>query len=203
MPAPTSVADNDNYGPVSFKPTTAGYYYWIATFTSNNTDNAGKTGVCGAASEISHVTPLQPDLVTTATNAQLPFGTITDSVVVSGTTPTTTGTLTVTVYGPADSTCATPLGTWTFNNVHNGTYVTDPAYTPTQAGDYKWYASWAGDSNNEPVDEPCGSTSNGSHEVSHVDKAQPDLVTTATNATLPNGTIADAVTLSGATSDAS
>src|SRR5207245_853784 len=151
---------------------------------------AGKTGVCGAASEISHVTPLHPSIMTTATDATLPAGTITDTVVLSGTTATTTGDRTVTVYGPGDTSCLTFLHTWTFTDVHSGSYVTSPAYTPTKARDYRWLAVYDGDANNDPATEACGSTANESDEISTVSPAHPDVVTTATeSAQLPAGTI--------------
>src|SRR5207249_8294300 len=45
-----------NYGPVSFTPTVAGTYKWIAAYSGDNS-NKPATGTCGDAGETSTVTP--------------------------------------------------------------------------------------------------------------------------------------------------
>ena len=62
-----------------------------------------------------------------------------------------TGTITFTVFGPGGepSSCTsggTVVGTAPVAG--NATYGSSAGYTPTQAGDYWWYASYGGDGNN-------------------------------------------------------
>ncbi len=82
------------------------------------------------------------------------------SVLASGSSPT--GTLSFTVFGPqasAPTTCTsggTPVGAGT-TVTGNATYHPSAGFTPTAAGDYWWYASYAGDSNNNPAASTCGS----------------------------------------------
>ena len=75
------------------------------------------------------------------------------------------GSMTFTVYGPADASCSGPVafsGTSTVNG--DGDY-TSPAFTPSQAGDYQWVAGYSGDSANLPADSQCAQASE------HVDTA--------------------------------
>ncbi len=69
------------------------------------------------------------------------------------------GTITFTVFGPGSEpgtcTAGTAVGTATVSG--NGTYYPSAGFTPTAAGDYWWYASYSGDSNNNPAASTCGS----------------------------------------------
>jgi len=71
-----------------------------------------------------------------------------------------TGTITFKVFGPQSSSpvaCGsggTTLGTATVSD--NGTYHPSAAFTPTRAGDYWWYASYSGDTSDDPATSSCG-----------------------------------------------
>jgi hypothetical protein len=80
------------------------------------------------------------------------------SVLSGGASPS--GTITFEVFGPQASppsdcsTGGTTVGTTTVSG--NDTYSPPSGFTPSQAGDYWWYASYDGDSNNNPADSGCG-----------------------------------------------
>ncbi len=66
-------------------------------------------------------------------------------------------TVTFTLYGPDDATCAgTPLlATAPAPYPAGGGPVTSASFTPAQAGTYRWIAAYSGDVNNAPVSGAC------------------------------------------------
>ena len=105
------------------------------------------------AAELSSVSA-SPSISATASAGVTFGGQIHDTATLSaGDVPT--GTITFRLYGPADSTCA---GTPAFTNARavsgNGSYQSIDV-TPTQAGAYRWTASYGGDSNNNSVATVC------------------------------------------------
>jgi hypothetical protein len=95
-----------------------------------------------------------------------------------GTAPT--GTVTFTVYGPDNPTCT---GVPAFTSVNRpltggplAASATSTAFTPTQAGSYRWIAGYSGDANYVPATTPC----NDANETSVVTRASPTVVTQAT-----------------------
>ena len=70
------------------------------------------------------------------------------------------GTITFKVFGPqpsAPTSCGsggTTVGTASVGG--NGTYHPGAGFTPSQTGNYWWYASYGGDSNNHPAASSCG-----------------------------------------------
>ncbi|MDX6275749.1 MAG: hypothetical protein QOJ92_2959 [Frankiales bacterium] len=210
-----TVSGNGDYTTApAYAPASAGTYYWKASY-GGDVNNAPSSEACGALTESSHersvVARAPTSLRTTATDAQLPTGTITDTVTLSGGTATATGDITVGVY--ADSACDTAvLASWTIPASGMGPYTTSPSYTPTKAGTYYWLASYAGDANNLPSAEACGALNEVSHEVSTVTPASTTTLTAAmpSSAVLPaaqvGGTgplVHDTATVSGGTSDIS
>ena len=81
-------------------------------------------------------------------------GQVTDTATLSGAT-NPTGTITFTLFGPDDATCA---GTAAFTSTKtvngNGTYVSDHFSRP-RAGTYRWVAVYSGDANNATVTCPA------------------------------------------------
>src|SRR2546425_168676 len=86
--------------------------------------------------------------------------------------------------------CASALGSATVTG--NGTYPSS-AVTVTQAGRYRWIASYSGDPNNNAVSTSCGDAG----ETSTVNKATPTLTTSATATATAGQTIQDMATLAG------
>src|SRR6185437_15781444 len=84
------------------------------------------------------------------------------------------GTITFSLYGPDDPTCAgTPAYTETVSADHNGNdYATsNSTVTADEAGTWNWTADFANDTNNNPVSSGCG-------EESVTITASPTIVTT-------------------------
>ena len=138
-------------------PTAAGNYYWIASYSGDN-NNVTVTGHCGDAGETSAVTQAETAISTSATNAQLPAGTIHDVATVTGLTANATGTVRFDLYN--NNECAgdtvfsntKPLGVVTAGVAT----VTSASYAPGAAGDYYWIAFYSGDANNLASEGDCG-----------------------------------------------
>jgi len=84
-------------------------------------------------------------------------GTLTDQAAVSGRTTPLPATVDFRLYGPDDALCA---GAPVFEQLGVpypaiGGTVTSAAYTPTQAGTFRWVASFSGDANNPPIPGVC------------------------------------------------
>jgi uncharacterized repeat protein (TIGR01451 family) len=186
---PIAVTQNGSYGPVSFTPGTAGYYYWVATFSSNNTDNAGTSGGCGDRSEISHVAKQHPTISTSATESVTVGGDISDTATLSG-AYSPTGTITFTLF--TDSSCKHAVDYSSTQDVVDSSATSAP-YPTSAAGTYYWIASYSGDANNDPIAGECGDPG----ESSVVNPASPDISTSATPSVTVGGDISDTATVTG------
>lgn len=193
----------------AFTPSAVGTYRWIASY-SGDAKNEAVSGSCNDANESSVVLPTSPTITTDADDtAKLPNDTtIDDTATLSGVTGTAGGTITFKLYGP-DPTPGTPTCT---DGVGGNLVFTSSAVavdgpgtygpvstTVTRAGVYFWIASYSGDDNNSVVSGVCGDV----NETSTVDRASPQISTSATGAQLPGMTsISDTATVTGLTSDA-
>jgi len=171
----------------NFTAQTAGGYRWTASYPGDANNEAAET-VCGAANQSSTVSKASPILSGTASNAAV-GATIHDEVTVSGGF-SPAGEITFKVFGPGDSGCVTPLATKTASIVSG--HATSPNYTTTQAGQFRWTASYPGDANNEAAETACGAV----NQTSTVAKASPGVTALASDAVV-NNAIKDEVTLTG------
>ena len=160
------------YGPTSVTPTTAGTYYWIASYTGDLPNTKSATTACGDTGETSTLPPATPAISTTATAGPVVVTTaLDDTAHLSGTVPEpggvtpAKGTITFTLYGPELSTsvCSTTLATRVVNVSGNGDYVASSgstgtgSLTPIVPGIYNWIAVYSGDLPNDPgVSTACG-----------------------------------------------
>ncbi|MBA2717642.1 MAG: hypothetical protein H0U52_00170 [Chloroflexi bacterium] len=201
---PVAVSGNGSYGPVSFTPTTAGVYYWIATY-SGDAKNAGSTHACGATGEVDTVGKLHPSINTVASASVIVGGTIHDTATLAG-GHAPTGSITFNLYGPDDATCTGDvIFTDSVTVNRNGDYVSD-AFTTTQAGTYRWIANYSGDANNTATANGCNET----NESVIVNKTTPSITTllvsgdhTGANISVALGSMVhDTSALAGATADA-
>src|SRR5205814_341878 len=121
-----------------------------------------------------------------------------DVATLSGATAGATGTITFNVYGPSDTPdCSgAKIGRSAGNESGQGNYQSDDV-TASTAGTYYWTASYSGDMNNLPSDDPCGAKG----ETSVLVKRTTGIVTAATTATIGDA-VHDIATLSGATATA-
>jgi hypothetical protein len=111
---------------------------------------------------------------TASANTSLGAGALTDSATVSGlANPQAGSTVEFKLYGPDDASCSgTPVSTSTKTATVSGSTVTatsDP-FTPTQAGTYRWVASYGGDANNNAKTTAC----NDANESTTVTTPPPD-----------------------------
>ena len=186
-----TVVGNGAYSSGPFTPTAPGPYNFVAAY-SGDANNVAVTSPCGAPNETATVNRANPTIVTTASAPVNVGGTISDSAVLAGGVAPT-GTITFTVFGPANPTCTgTPVFTSSTTVAGNGTY-SSASFTTTLAGTYQFVASYSGDANNNPVVSPCGAP----NESVVVSKANPTIVTTASPTVKSGGSISDTATLAG------
>lgn len=145
----------------AYAPTAAGTYVWRA-FYSGDANNVAVNTACSDPDQGVVVARAATSMVAQALPAgsiRLGQGTLRDEAEVSGLAfQQAGGTLSFRLYGPNDLTCANaPV----FEDL-SVTYPVRPgsvlsaAHTPTQAGVYRWRASYSGDSNNSPATQGCG-----------------------------------------------
>jgi hypothetical protein len=190
-----------NSGP--FTPTAVGTYNWVAVYSGDaNYDPA--TSPCGAPNEASVVTQATPAIVTSATTPVTIGSPISDTATVTGPVGATppTGTVTFTLFGPNDPTCAgaqllvpprvVPLAGGPPPTANSGDF------TPPAPGTYNWVAVYSGDANYTSVTSPCGAP----NEASVVNQAVATIVTSATPVVTIGSPISDTATVTGAASPA-
>ncbi|MGH9279595.1 MAG: hypothetical protein ACRD12_16030, partial [Acidimicrobiales bacterium] len=177
-----------------FTPTAAGTYRWTAAY-SGDAGNTAVTSPCNAPNESVVVTggAATPTLTSQASSGVPLGGQVTDTATLAnGNNPT--GTITFTLYGPDDATCA---GAAVFTNTKtvagNGSVASDP-FTPTAVGTYRWVAAYSGDAGNNAVTSPCNAP-NESVAVTSVTPG-PSLTTQASRGVPVGNQIADVATLS-------
>jgi hypothetical protein len=127
----------------------AGTYYFWAVYAGDD-NNAGNTSSC--SSETVVVDQNSPG----ATTAQslLPN----DAATMTGATSDAGGTLTFSLFAPADATCAgSPALTETVNVNGNDTYnTTNTDFLASAAGTWRWVVEYSGDANNAGFTIACG-----------------------------------------------
>jgi hypothetical protein len=171
----------------SFTPTSAGDYFWIASY-SGDANNKSVSGSCGDQGEKSTVNQKQPSISTVATSGSIGQPIQDTATVSGGTNPT--GTVTFKLY--SNSFCTAPAVFTDTEALDNNGQATSASFTPTAAGNYFWIASYSGDNNNKSVSGSCGDQG----ETSTVDKKTPTLTTSAISGTA-GSPIHDTATLTG------
>ncbi|WP_196279351.1 choice-of-anchor A family protein [Catellatospora vulcania] len=156
--------------------------------------NGGEMHHFPFAATLSCVATPTPDLSTDASGNITLGGQIHDVATLAG-GENPTGTITFTLYGPNDATCTgTAVDTSVATVVGDGEYMSDD-FTPTQAGVYRWIASYSGDDDNAGVTQPC----NAANESVVVGPAvvTPTLTTDASDDITLGGQVSDTATLAG------
>ncbi len=157
-----AVSGDGAYPSSSFTPPGAGSYRWVLSYSGDSNNLAAGPTVCTDPAELVEVrkpsvTPAQPTLSTTVGSATAPLGTpIYDTAhLVGGSSPT--GTVTFSLYGPDDETCAKPpVFTAEVSVSGAGNYPSQP-FVVTAPGTYRWVASYSGDMANAPAGpSSCG-----------------------------------------------
>ena len=108
----------------------------------------------GAAASGTLTVLAAPTIATTASASVTVGGAITDTATLAGGS-SPTGTITFTLFGPNDATCANaPVFTSTVTVNGNGSY-TSSSFTTASAGTYNWIATYNGDANNGAPTSAC------------------------------------------------
>ena len=108
--------------------------------------------------------------------------------------PTPTGTITFTLFGPDNVTCADPPIFTSVHPVNNFQTYFSNLFQTTAVGTYRWVAMYSGDANYAPVSTNC----NDPNESTVVVQAVPTLTTQVSQTSvLPGEPITDTATLSG------
>ncbi len=181
-----------------FTPTAIGTYRWIARY---NGDGAYPpvTSLCNDANEQSVVTRPVARVTTTATPAATIGSPIQDVATVTGPAapaPVPTGTVTFTLFGPDNLTCAgQPIFTSATRPLGGGPppTATSAPFTPTATGSYRWIAAYNGDAVYAPVASAC----NDANETSLIGPSTATIVTSATPSVTIGRSIVDQATVTG------
>jgi alpha-tubulin suppressor-like RCC1 family protein len=143
----------------SYTTTATGTDYWVATYNGDSNNSSVSSSNAGGPVTVSVASP---SISTSQQPTSARVGSsIADQATVSG-GESPTGTVTFKVFGPqptAPTSCAsggTTVGTATVSG--NGTFHPSARFTPSSAGDYWWYVSYGGDSNNNPAGSACGAS---------------------------------------------
>src|SRR5262249_22769267 len=133
-----------------------GRYCWRGEFTATAQGVPNSTDA--SPGECFTVDPAQPAITTSATATAAVGNPISDTATLTGaaTTPLGApagGTITFSLYGPADPNCAGPAVFTTDRAVSgDGTYPTAAqaaaSFTPNAPGTYQWVATYSGDAPN-------------------------------------------------------
>ncbi|MDQ6726001.1 MAG: Ig-like domain repeat protein, partial [Actinomycetota bacterium] len=203
------VNGSGTFGSGSFTPVATGSYRFVVAFTSTTASFPSVTSACGAAGETALVSPATPTITTQVTPpGPVNVGgavTVTDTATVSPVVPpggpVPTGTVTFTVFadGPLAAQCTGLSQTFTVNlapGVAPAATATSPAVPVTQAGTYRFVATYNGDPNFSAVSTACGDA----NENLVVNKLTPAIATATTPAgPVTVGTpLTDTATVSGA-----
>jgi plastocyanin len=178
-----------------FKPSTAGTYYWVDTYSGDANyaaagpypGAAGTTACSSDPLEKSTVDQRQPSISTSATSGLIGNSVQDTATVSNGSNPT--GTVSFTLYSDASCHTAVFTDTETLNN--NGQAVSK-SFTPSSAGNYYWIANYSGDTNNKSASGTCGDQG----ETSTITPKQPAISTSATSG-LIGDSVQDTATVSG------
>ncbi|MCA1683969.1 MAG: hypothetical protein LC708_02425, partial [Actinobacteria bacterium] len=186
------VTGNGSYQSGDFTPAAPGIYRFRATYNGDPNNAATLPTSCTDPAE-QILVPALPTLTTVASGTVPVGGNIHDTATLAGGI-TPTGTITINLYGPTDPNCgAAPLSVSTITVTGNGSYNSTD-FTTTQAGTYRYRASYSGDANNAGVPlTPCSDPA----EDVVVTPLTPLLSTTASGSGPLGGAVSDSAILSG------
>ena len=186
-PAAAAVSGEGEYASGEFTPPEAGVYHWSAHYSDDPENPAANPPADSTCSAISTVSKASPGLTAAASDGDVNTAIHDEATVTGGFSPS--GEVVFRVYGPADTTCLTPLETDAVPLEEGDALSAD--FIPQQAGEFRWTASYEGDANNEAASLPCGSA----NQTSTVGKASPTLAGTATSTVGVGSSITDEVTV--------
>jgi uncharacterized repeat protein (TIGR01451 family) len=143
-----TVNGNGPYRSAPFTPTMAGAYHWIAAYGGDGANAPVGPQACGDVSQAVSV-KVVPTLTTQALGRAAVGDLIAGQATLAG-GAVVTGSITLTLYGPGDTSCTHALSSTTATVSGNGIYGSHP-FTTATPGIYRWVASYSGDALNAPV----------------------------------------------------
>ncbi|MEA2828082.1 MAG: hypothetical protein QOG43_2521 [Actinomycetota bacterium] len=154
------VNGNGYYESSRYTTNAAGNYNWMAVYSGDAANHPSAPTPCNLPSAEVAVAKRIP--VLTATRSWTPPSASDTAVLSSGAGPAgPTGSMTFTLYGPANPTCAGPPITTSSRTVTgNGSYAS-ALFTPTAPGIYQWVATYSGDADNLARSTICSDPANG------------------------------------------
>jgi hypothetical protein len=178
-----TVAGNGTYTSDPFTTTTAGTFYWRASY-SGDANNNPVANACNEPAETVVVSGgggrVTPTLTTQVTPAAATVGqSVVDTATLTGGNAPT-GTITFIAFPPGDTNCTgAPIYSSQVPVNGNGSYVSTPAFVPTAPGQYRFIAGYSGDLLNTGVAGAC----NDPNESTTVTAQPLPSITVAKNAT--------------------
>jgi hypothetical protein len=186
-----AVNDNGSYNSAALMTTAAGTYEWRASYSGDANNNPVGPTSCSDPGESVIVAKFTAALTTTASPSTVVGKPIHDTASFNGLSPT--GTISFQLSGPTDTFCGGPP-VFTADvpiTAGSGSYST-PSFTPTQAGTYRWQASYGGDAENGAI--PISSCLDPEESVV-VTKAVPTLSSSASASVALGGAVSDTATI--------
>jgi hypothetical protein len=138
----------------------AGTWHWTASYSGDSNNNQLLESDCQQETvTVTKGTPI-PKTVPTSGGAQGSV-VLNDTATLSGGATPRTGTVTFSLYGPADPQCQgpKPAYTETVSMSADGSYSTTNTARATIAGTWHWIATYNGDDNNNSVSSACADES--------------------------------------------
>ncbi len=148
------VSGDGRYQSGEFAPSTPGVYRWVASY-SGDSDNEAAAGTCGEAGETVSVSKASVSMSTNASDGVVLGGKVHDEALLSGGS-SPGGSITFTLYGPEDGSCASPpvYASVAVAVSGDGSYQSGE-FVPSAPGVYRWIASYSGDSDDEATAGVC------------------------------------------------
>jgi hypothetical protein len=134
-----------------------------------------------------------PSIAASASAGVTIGGQVTASATLTGEYDPTAGNVTFDLYGPGDASCS---GTAAYSStvpIQSDGTAAPASFTPTTAGTYRWVASYAGDTNNDPATSACA---NAGAAVT-VGRIAPTVATVASAGIAIGGQVTSTATLAG------
>jgi hypothetical protein len=176
----TTVNGNGYYQSGSWVSVSAGSYHWVASYSGDANNNPASTA---CADDTATVSVAKRASTLSGIASVLSSGATNDTATVLGANPT--GTLSFSLYGPDDPTCAdAPVFTSTKSIYGMGSWASDPI-VPSLPGTYQWTVLYSGDANNWASGTNCADSSN---TVQVGGAAAASISVTASPATVKAGT---------------
>jgi hypothetical protein len=176
----------------AFAAPAPGTYRWVAHY-AGDANNSAFDASCNDPGGSVTVTKASPAMTTNASPAVPVGGVVSDSATLVGEFGPASGTVTFTLYGPDDATCAGGPAFQSAVAVNGDGTATSAGFTAHVAGMYRWMAHYGGDANNAPAAGAC----NDANEQVAVGKVTPTIVSTPTPTTTVGNAVTHSISLNG------